>query len=317
MRLSKIKLTSLISQVSQYCDAHRYGAVLLVIISVSNFAYSQDLEPRSYTNIPININFLATGYLHSEGGVSPSPGVLLEDAQLNINTAALAYVRSFELAGRSAKVDLALARSCFEGSAILNGERIEADNCGYNDPTLKLTWNFWGAPALEIEEFATWQQGVVVGTSLEVTAPIGSYNVDKLLNASANRWILRPGVGMSQKFGDWYYNLIASVRFYGDNNEYLGKGTLEQDPQYTLQAHLIYTIGPGHWISLNSNYFFGGETIKNGVNSDDNQDNSRFGITYSMAINRVNSIKLNYSTGVLTRFGNDFDSFGAFWMYRF
>ncbi|QYJ88017.1 transporter [Shewanella mesophila] len=291
--------------------------MLLVTVLLPNFVYSQDLEPRSYTNIPIDMNFLATGYLHSEGEVSPSPGVLLEDAQLNINTAAIAYVRSFELAGSSAKVDLAVARSCFEGSAISNGERIEADNCGYNDPTFKLTWNFFGAPAMKATEFSTWRQGVVVGTSLEVTAPIGSYNVDKLLNASANRWVLRPGIGMSQKFGDWYYNLIASVRLYGDNDEYQGKGALAQEPQYTLQAHLIYIIDPGHWISLNSNYFFGGETIKNGVNSNDKQDNSRFGLTYSIALNHSHSIKLNYSTGVLTRFGNDFDSLGAFWMYRF
>lgn len=317
MQLSKIKPDPSFSVTSKYRNNPCYRVLLLAAILVPNSVYAQDLEPRSYTNIPINLNFFAAGYLHSEGGVSPSPGVLLENAQLNINTAALAYVRSFDLAGSSAKVDVTLARSCFEGSAILNGERIETDNCGYNDPTLKLTWNFLGAPAFKISEFSTWQQGVVVGTSLEVTAPIGSYNADRLLNASANRWILRPGIGMSQKLGDWYYNLIASIRFYGDNNEYLGQGILEQEPQYTLQAHLIYTIGRGHWISLNSNYFIGGETIKNGVNSNDDQDNSRFGLTYSIALNRANSIKLNYSTGVLTRFGNDFDSFGAFWMYRF
>ena len=292
-------------------------ALAITWLSGISAVLAQDLEPRSYTNLPVGLNFAALGYLHSEGEVSPSPGAAISDASLTIDTLVLAYARTFALADRSTKLDFALARSCFQGSAMFNGERVEADRCGYNDPSVKLTWNFYGAPAMDAKAFASWQQGIVLGTSLEVTAPFGSYQSENLLNAGANRWIFRPGLGLSHKLGRWYYNLSASVRVYGDNASYLGETRLEQEPQTNLQAHLIYTFTPGHWLALNANYFFGGETSKNGTPSEDEQNNSRFGLTYSLALTAHSSIKLNASTGVLTRYGNDFDSFGAFWLYRF
>ncbi|GIU32422.1 hypothetical protein TUM4644_32550 [Shewanella colwelliana] len=294
-----------------------YAATMVFIALGSKTTLAQDLEPRSYTNIPIDTNFLALGYLHSDGEVAPSPGSAIEDAQLSIDSVAIGYARTFALAGSSAKFDMAVARSCFEGSANLNGERIEADRCGYTDPIIKLTWNFFGAPALTAKSFANWNQDIVIGTSLEVAPPLGSYDPDRLLNAGTNRWTIRPGVGMSQKLGRWYYNLMLSVRLYGDNDEYLKRGMLSQAPQYNFQGHLIYTLGRGHWLSLNSNYFIGGETTKNGVDSGDDQNNSRFGVTYSFPLAARHSIKLNYSTGVITRYGNDFESFGAYWLYHF
>jgi hypothetical protein len=33
----------------------------------------QDLEPRFYTNLPVDLNFLALGYARSEGGVLADP----------------------------------------------------------------------------------------------------------------------------------------------------------------------------------------------------------------------------------------------------
>lgn len=277
---------------------------------------AQELEPRSYTNLPTGQHFLAAGYANSSGEVSPSPGSPVEDAKLDIDAYILGYATTFGLLGSSAKFDTAISRTCFSGSARLNGDQVSVDRCGYTDPTVRLTWNFYGAPAMDIASYAKWQQGVVVGTSLQVTAPTGSYQADKLLNSGANRWVYRPGIGMSHQLGSWYYDLIASVRFYSDNNEYLGSGQLSQQPQVNLQGHLIYYFNRGHWLSLNGNFFFGGETEKNGVASNDDQENSRFGLTYSFALSRQQSIKLSFSTGVLTRYGNDFDTFGLMWQYR-
>ena len=62
-------------------------------------AQAQDLEPRSYTNIPIGMNFMVLGYAHSQGEVSPSPGAPVENVQLNIDAAAIGYAHSFSLGG--------------------------------------------------------------------------------------------------------------------------------------------------------------------------------------------------------------------------
>ncbi|WP_254843464.1 transporter [Shewanella sp. UCD-KL21] len=294
--------------------------LILLFIALSLFPLSikaQDLEPRSYTNIPVGMHFVALGYLHSEGKLSPSPSVPLKDAQLSLDAAVVGYATSFAIAGRSSKLDMSASRICMQGSANYLGEFVEADRCGYGDPTVRLTWNFYGAPAVSPKDFAQYSEGLVMGTSLQISLPIGSYDQDKLINASSNQWVFRPGLGMSYRIGNWYYSAMGSIRLYTDNDAFYNQVTLEKQPQYNLQGHIIYSIARGQWLSLSANYFFGGETTKNGIDADDAQDNSRFGLTYSLAFNRQHSMKIYANTGVITRIGNDFDTFGLLWQYAF
>ncbi len=292
--------------------------IAFILLSLISFQVkSQDLEPRSYTNIPIDMHFMAAGYLHSEGALSPSPSVPLKDAHLTLDAAVLGYAHSFGLAGNSSKFDMSLSRICMKGSADYQNEIVTADRCGYGDPKVRLTWNFYGAPAVEAKDFAKYQQGLVIGTSLQVSLPIGTYDETKLINAGANQWVFRPGIGMSYRVGDWYYSAMTSIRLYSDNDEFYNQVQLSKQAQYTFQGHIIYSIARGQWLSLSGNYFIGGETSKNGIDADDDQENSRFGLTYSLAFNRHHSMKLYASTGVITRIGNDFDTLGLVWQYAF
>jgi hypothetical protein len=52
-----------------------------------------------------------------------------------------------------------------------------------------------------------------------------------------------------------------------------------------------------------------------GVENDDVQGNSRAGIALSAPLTAHQSLKLMWSTGVSTRFGGDFDTWGLFWQY--
>ena len=276
---------------------------------------AQDLEPRSYSNIPIDMHFLAAGYGRSQGGLSPAPEVPLKDSDVEINAGILGYATTFDLGGSSSKFDMAASRVCISGSAIFQGEYVEGERCGFSDPTFRLTWNFYGAPSLTRQEFAQYQEGFVMGASLQVTAPLGDYDASKLVNIGANQWVFRPGFGVSYKVGDWYYSANTTVRLYQDNDEFYNGIYLEKAPQYSLQGHLIYSLAKGQWLSLSANYFIGGQTRKDGVDANDEQDNSRFGLTYSLALNQQHSLKFYANTGVITRIGNDFDSFGLLWQY--
>lgn len=291
------------------------GSLLSVLLVPS--ANAQDLEPRSFANIPTGMHFLVLGAVHSEGDFSPSPSIPVQNATLISNAGVFGYAQTFAIAGSSSKLDVVGARLCIHGRAEVNDTMVEGGRCGYTDPQVRLTWNFYGAPALKRTEFAQYDPRVVIGTSLQVSVPVGTYDETKLLNAGANQWIFRPSIGMSQHLGDWYYNLIAAVRLYGDNDAYFNQVYVEQAPQYSMQAHLIYTVAQGQWVSLSGNYFYGGETKKNGVWSKDEQSNSRFGLTYSFSLSQSQSIKLYASRGVITRIGNDFDTFGVVWQYAF
>lgn len=289
-------------------------ATFLVAVPVA----AQDLEPRSYTNVPIGESFLAVGYVRSGGDIAPSGSTSpIQDFELDIDAGAIGFAHTFPLAGKSAKVDMVATRLCWEGSAIYLGELVEDRRCGYGDPKMRLSWNFYGAPALPLEEFLKWQPGLVVGTSIQVSIPIGTYKNDQLINFGTNRWMFRPGLGMSYKRGRWHYDVIASVRLYEDNDDFFNGSTVEQDPLYSVQGHLIYSLAKGRWLSLNANFYRGGETSIEHIPSRNLKENSRFGVTYSTPINRHHSLKLYASTGVLTRSGDDFDTFGILWQYRF
>jgi hypothetical protein len=279
--------------------------------------HAQDLEPRNYINLPVDQNFAGVGYAYSEGSLDAAPSVPLEDAELDVDSWVAAYARSLAIAGSSAKLDVVWGWQSVEGSAIFDGEFVEATREGYHDPRVRLGWNFFGAPAMGMAEFRSSEHsGLVIGGSLQVAVPIGSYNRDRLINSGANRWMVKPELGLSASAGRWDMDLAVSGRFFTDNDEFFGDVKLEQDPIYAVQAHLIYRLSRGRWLSLNGNYFWGGRTTKNGVRGDDLQKNSRVGVTLSWPLNAQHSLKFLANTGTATRVGNDFDTYSVAWQYR-
>jgi hypothetical protein len=71
--------------------------------NLTELACAQELEPRAYANTPAGMNFLISGYVYSKGAVGTDPSVPLEDAQVKLNSAVLAYVRTLDLWGMSGK----------------------------------------------------------------------------------------------------------------------------------------------------------------------------------------------------------------------
>jgi hypothetical protein len=62
--------------------------------------------------------------------------------------------------------------------------------------------------------------------------------------------------------------------------------------------------------------FAGGQTRTNGVADADRESNSRGGVTLALPLDRNNSVKLHASTGISTRTGSSFHTFGVVWQYR-
>jgi hypothetical protein len=293
------------------------GLVLLFFaLMFGEGGLAQDLEPRAYVNSPIKLAFLGLVLARSTGELSPTESSPLQDAHMTIDTIVGVGAYTFGLAGKSAKISAAIGRSCYEGEGVFRDEYAEASRCENIDPRFKFTWNFYGAPALELADFKTWKQGLVIGASLAASAPLGTYNTENLINAGANRWMVRPGLGASWRTGAWQWELMSSVSLFEDNDDYFNGILLEQEPIYALNADIVYHMGQGRWISLDGTLFYGGETTKNGVRKRDRQDNTRLGVTYSMPVSKRDSIKLFGSVGVTTRIGNKFGSFGIGWLHR-
>ena len=118
-------------------------------------AKAQEAEPRAYTNTPVGLNFLIAGYVYAEGKMAFDPDLAIADANFHSNTEVLAYVRSFDIGGQSAKFDVIVPASSFSAQGIVNGQPREREMSGLGDPRFRVSVNLFGAPALSVKDFAS------------------------------------------------------------------------------------------------------------------------------------------------------------------
>jgi hypothetical protein len=276
----------------------------------------QQLEPRNYSNVPLGMNFVIAGYTYSQGDVLPDPSIPARDAHARIHTLLGGYARSFGLWGQSGLVSVAVPYASGTVSGLLEGVPTSVERSGFGDPLFRVSYNFVGAPALSLKEFAGYRQDTIVGASLGVSAPWGRYDPTKLVNIGTNRWTVKPEIGISHARGNWVFEGALAVAFFGDNDQYQLNRTREQSPLYSGQIHLVYNFRQGMWAALNWTYYTGGRTTVDAMERDDLIQSTRWGATLALPIHRHHSIKLYASTGLVTRTGTDFTTGGIAWQYR-
>lgn len=284
--------------------------------SMASTARAQDIEPRAYSNAPVGVNFLIAGYVYTRGGLSFDAAVPITNANLTTSNAVLAYARVLDLWGKSGKFDVIVPVTRLSGTADYLGEPIERKVSGLGRPAFRVSMNLLGSPALGLQEFAGWQQDLIVGASLQVSPPWGQYDPRRVVNITANRWSFKPEVGVSKAVGPWTLEVQAAATLFTDNDEFFGATTRSQDPIYSLQGHVIYGFRSGKWISVDGTYFAGGRSTIDDALNNDLQQNWRVGATLAIPVDRLNSIKFYASSGVSARTGNSYDGIGVAWQHR-
>jgi hypothetical protein len=279
-------------------------------------AGAQTMEPLSYTNVPIGLNFLIVGTTHQWGSVLVDPTLPVKDVEASVDTATLAYMRVFDFWGQSGSLAMVVPNAWLKASGEVFDQARSISRTGLADITMRLSVNLFGAPALSLKEFASYQQDTIVGVTLLVTAPSGQYDPTKLVNIGTHRWSFKPEIGVSKALGPWTLEAAAGVTLFTDNNQFFGNGVRHQDPLYSIQGHAIYNFNPRLWAALDGTYYTGGSTTVNGVSGNDRQDNTRWGATLAYSIDRQNSIKGYYSSGVSARVGTEFQIVGLAWQFR-
>jgi len=278
-------------------------------------ALAQELEPGLYFSSPIGVNAAIVGYMYSSGNILMDPSLPIEGAHAQIHTANMAFIRSFGLLGKTAKVDaqVPIAAGDFEG--YVAGEFRNREPSGPADPRLRVLVNFIGAPALRKAEFAAQHPGTIVGVSFQAVFPWGRYDPSRLINLGSNRWSFRPELGVSRAQGKWHFELSTGVWLFTDNHENYGGTTLEQSALPFVKGDVMYTFKRGMWVAANYGVANGGETRVDGGPSSEIQTNQRVGATFAYPFGRSLGAKLVYTSGLTTRIGADFDSYGASMQY--
>ncbi len=276
---------------------------------------AQELEPRSYSNAPIGLNFLIAGYDYSTGGIATDPALPVDDAELEFHGPIFGYAYSLGIAGKSAKIAVVVPTGFLSGTATFAGRPQTRDVSGLLDPKIRLSVNLFGAPALTPRGFAGYHQDWIGGVSLHVTAPLGQYDPTRVANLGTNRWSIKPEFGVSKALGSWTFELSASATFYTDNNDYLGGLTREQDPLYGAQAHAVYTFRSRIWLAVDGTFYEGAAVAVDGAPAAEALSGSRLGLTLSLPLNPRNSLKIAWSSGLSVRTSADYDAVSASWQY--
>lgn len=273
----------------------------------------QELEPRSYSPSPIDFTIVVTGLAYNSGDLAFDPSGPISDADAEIFTGVFGFVRTLGIAGRSATLGVVVPYVVGDLKGNYLGEYQEVSRSDFGDPRFRASINLYGAPAMTAKEFAAYQPKWNVATSLTISAPLGKYSQDKLINVGTNRWAFRPEMGVTRAVGRWTFELHAGVWLFTDNDEFIGGRTRSQEAIGATQFHVIYTIRPRMWIAYNANYYRGGRTsFGNGKNLD-LMSNSRMGLTFSMPVSKTQSLKFSYSRGAFTTIGADFDFLVVVW----
>jgi len=283
---------------------------ILVVALLPGVGSATDVEPRLYSNVPVGVNFLQVNYAHSKGDISFDNSVPVEDVEGEVDQVVLSYSRGIDVFGRSGLLTVAVPWGEVGLKGLYLGQPASGRRNGVGDPRFRLSVNLWGSPALKPQDFGTYQQDTIVGVTLTVAPPIGSYQPERIINIGTNRWSVEGQVGVSHKRGPWTVESAAGVSWTSDNDELRGTNTLEQAPIALFRGTLLYNLTSTAWIGAGLAYAYGGETTLNGVERNDRLGNWRFGLSFSFAPARNHRIQLRATEGVASRIGQDFRTYG-------
>ena len=290
------------------------AAIALTLLALPMCAEAQELEPRQFSPAPVGTSFVLGGIGTSNGAFVLDPAQPIGNIEADVKFAIIGAGYTFRMFRRQARVLAIVPFSWGDISGDVDGVRQTRDLHGLSDARLKLALGLIGAPALTLEEFANHPHKTVLGVSITALTPIGQYARNQPANLGSNRWGFKPEFGASHPFGPWTIEGALGMWLYARNDAYYpGTRVRKQGPIVTLQVHFSYTFKSGQWLALDGTGFSGGETQTDGIPNDDEQDNTRFGLTLSQPLGKKQSIKFTYSTGATTRRGSDFNTFNVTW----
>lgn len=296
---------------------------VLIALFLSAALTAQDLAPRAYLITPVHSNAVTMSYSHLSGDIIFGSSLPVSGASGTINVSAITFYHSLDLLGRSANVTITLPYTVADFTGEVSGTDTLAHRSGLMDLVVRFSVNIKGAPAMRLDEFRAWKQKTIIGASLKVIAPTGQYDPTKLINPGSNRWAFKPEIGISQRRGHWLLDGYGAVWFFTMNHDYFSRNqfssqtnTLSQQPVGALEAHLSYDVKPRLWASIDANFWYGGRTSKNEIQTRPTlQANSRIGATCSVPLRKRHSMKVSYSHGARIRFGGNANNVSIGWQY--
>lgn len=268
------------------------------------------------TNLPVGTNFLIGGYGYANGNLLLDPALPIEDLNSNIHSGFVAYVRSINLFGLSAKIDAIVPYVIGEWEGDINDLKGYRTQNGFGDLRIRFSFNFLGSKAMSVSNFQNYKPENISGISVQIIAPTGDYNADELINIGSNRWAFKTQWGFAKIFDKWVIESYVGLWLFTNNTNFLNGKELSQKPLYTFKMHFIRELPKKMWLALNMGYGVGGKTELNGIPRDTEISTSRLGLIYALPIAKGHTLKFAYISGIRFNKGPDFDAISISYQYR-
>lgn len=298
--------------------------LLLIIFGIaSRWCCAQGLSPRAYVIAPIHSNAMTFTYSLQDGNIVFDQTLPIANSKGRIGVESVSYFHTLSFFGRSANVNVSLPYSVGHFQAVISGVETKIYRSGLAPAVVRFSVNLHGAPAMPPGDFIKWKQKALIGASLTVSMPTGQYDPARFVNTSNNRWAFKPEVGFSRRWGRWLLDAYGAVWFFTANNDFYsndpfspGRNRQTEKPMPATELHLSYDVRPRLWVSIDGNYWHGGETSLNGVPTPTSvQASSRLGATAAIPVSKHHSLKFSYSGGTYVTFGGDYQDVSVAWQY--
>ena len=301
------------------------GSLTVVSLLAASAAQAEFDGPRIYWPLPKNTNIVSAHLMTGTANASWSNWSALQpNIDVNSDIYLLGYTRVQPVFGRTVNWQLIVPAGTTSTSSVLPVATNDTFTNGIGDISIGGTINLLGAPEMMAKEWIRHELDLSVNVGVMVTAPTGQYDPAEALNIGSNQWKTRVSAPILKSFGEWVpgkrttLEIMPAVTFFGDNDE-AQTNRIEQDPLYSIEAHLTRDITEDAYISLDYTWLEGGEEAytdlatgalvreTNGVDSDllgvtlgfQVNDNLRLFLTHMQTLSEDNgSVSLE---GSLTR----------------
>ncbi len=277
-------------------------ATLVVFILIFPTLALGGVPPRFYWKSLSGTNAVPVIYQTMSGNVNP-----LDPAQIpspNVNFSAEITVAGFAkllpVFDRAAMLAVLVPMGRVTTTATAGLVTVTDTVGGYGDPLIEFDINLIGPdPINGLPDFLRYEPGFSLDLLIDLGIPIGEYDKNESLNIGQNRFYTRIGTPIVWQIGPWVpgwrttLEFLPNVYFYGDNDEYLGSGTLETEPLYGLETHFTTDFTEHFWGSLDLVNTNGGKSTINGVTGS-SVDSTTFGYTLGYQVNDNMQLTFGY-----------------------
>jgi hypothetical protein len=296
-------------RISSSSRSRRLATTILALTILGPIVAFAQIPPRFYWQSLAGANAVPVMFQSLSGNANPLDPAHVVDTtgSVDANVATVGYAKMLPLFDRTLTLAVMEPMGRISSDATLkvgNTTTTQSQDAqGFGDPILEVGYNIIGPKALmNIPDLLRYEPGFSVNVIVDLAFPIGNYDGTQALNLGQNRWYGGVGAPIIYQIGEWVpgrrttLELLPSVWFYGDNNNYVGQ-TLSTDPMFQLEAHLTRDFTETLWGSLDATVMEGGKSTVNGV-SGDSLHTEAVGLTLGYQINDNLSFTAGYMATV-------------------